>query len=72
MPSKKVDRRLIRNRCKCKKCGDIIESTYRHEFVRCSCGSIWTDGGLEYVRRGGELDAIEDMDEFIEVSGVEG
>jgi hypothetical protein len=42
----------IRNRAKCLKCGDIIESKYRHDFVKCSCGAIFVDGGNEYWRAG--------------------
>lgn len=56
--------RVIRNRCKCKQCGDVIESKGSHDFVQCSCGAIFTDGGTDYVRRGGVLGAIEDMSEF--------
>lgn len=52
---------------KCKKCGDIIQSMHRHNFVRCKCGSIFIDGGSEYVRMGwpsGEPeDWIEEMKE---------
>jgi hypothetical protein len=44
--------KLIRNRCKCNKCKDIIESKHRHDFVRCKCGAIFTDGGTDYIRRG--------------------
>jgi hypothetical protein len=44
----------IRNRAKCLKCGDIIESKYRHDFVKCSCGAIFVDGGNEYWRAGAE------------------
>lgn len=40
-----------RNRAKCKKCGDVIESTHVYEFVTCKCGSISVDGGGEYLRR---------------------
>lgn len=29
--------KLIRNRAKCRNCGDIIESKHRHDFVSCSC-----------------------------------
>ncbi len=54
----------IVNRCRCKNCGDIIESKHRHDFVRCLCGSIFTDGGVDYIRRGGlDLNLIEDMSE---------
>lgn len=44
--------RVLRNRCQCRQCGDIIESRHRHDFVRCRCGSIYTDGGTAYIRRG--------------------
>ena len=40
-----------RNRAKCRRCGDVIWSMYRHDFTRCSCGAIAVDGGYDYVRR---------------------
>jgi len=54
------------NRCKCRKCGTVIESKSVHDWVSCSCGEIFTDGGAEYVRRGGEFELIEDMSEYEE------
>ncbi len=36
---------IMRNRAKCKLCGDIIESLHRHDYVRCSCDEIAVDGG---------------------------
>ena len=39
------------NKIKCKKCGDIIESTSVHDFKWCSCGAVAVDGGHEYLRR---------------------
>lgn len=56
--------RLIRNICRCEKCKDIIESKHVHDFKFCSCGSIFTDGGLEYIRRGGDLANMTDMSEY--------
>lgn len=56
--------KLIRNRCKCKKCGDIIESKSVHDFVRCKCGECSTDGGLDYIHRSGDC---EPLDEVIKV-----
>ena len=47
-----ANRRIVRNAMKCLKCGDIIESKYRHDFVECSCGAIFVDGGHDYLRRG--------------------
>lgn len=43
--------KIIKNVIKCKHCGDVIESTYRHDFVTCSCGCCSVDGGLDYLRR---------------------
>jgi len=53
--------KVIRNRAKCRKCGDIIESTYRHDFKWCSCHSIFVDGGHSYIRRGGKSEDIIEM-----------
>jgi len=42
----------IVNKIKCKKCGDVIESLYTHDFKRCKCGAIFVDGGPDYQRIG--------------------
>ena len=39
------------NKAKCLKCGDIIESKHRHDFVTCKCGNISVDGGRDYHKR---------------------
>jgi hypothetical protein len=39
------------NRAGCRSCGDIIESTHRHDYVTCRCGAISVDGGSDYQRR---------------------
>ena len=44
-------RKIIKNAIQCKICGDIIESTYRHEYVQCKCGASAVDGGHDYLRR---------------------
>lgn len=49
----KVRERIIKNAVKCLKCGDVIESHYQHDFVSCSCGNIFVDGGHAYRRMGG-------------------
>ena len=38
-------KKIVRNRIKCKKCGEIIESTSRHDFKFCKCGAVAVDGG---------------------------
>ena len=60
--------KIIRNAIRCKKCGDIIESKTVHDFKFCSCGSCAVDGGLEYLRRCGNLG---DWEELSEVEKVE-
>ena len=42
---------IKRNAVKCNRCGDIIESTHRHDFKWCSCQTVAVDGGLEYIKR---------------------
>ena len=44
---------------KCKKCGDIIESKHRHDFVVCKCKSCYVDGGNDYSRIGGNPEEYE-------------
>lgn len=58
--------KILRNAAKCKRCGDIIESTHRHDFKSCECGAISVDGGKEYIRRlaAADFNDIEDMSEF--------
>lgn len=50
---------IIRNAARCNECGDVIQSTHRHDFVACKCGSIFVDGGNEYLRAGGDKEDIE-------------
>jgi len=40
-----------KNKIKCKTCGDIIESKYRHDYKKCKCGLVAVDGGEDYCRR---------------------
>lgn len=63
-PKRAEDKPYLTNKCRCKNCGDVIQSKHRHDFVYCKCGSIFTDGGLDYLRRGGkDLNLIEDLSE---------
>lgn len=59
----------MRNLAKCKRCGDIIESKSVHDFQMCSCGSIFVDGGDEYLRRGGDPEAFDE--EYDALHGIE-
>lgn len=53
--------KIIVNKIKCKKCGDIIESKTVHDFKFCKCGSVAVDGGKDYLRRLGEFDSYIDL-----------
>ncbi len=60
----KHKRILLSNKAQCRKCGDIVESKHVHDFVYCSCRTIAVDGGLEYLRRLGDLDNIIELSEY--------
>jgi len=58
--------RFTRNAAQCAKCGDVVESRYRHDFVKCSCGAIFVDGGLDYGRAGGNPEDFISLSEWTE------
>lgn len=37
----------MRNRAKCKLCGETLESFHIHDYVTCKCGEIAIDGGSQ-------------------------
>ncbi len=43
--------KIYSNKIKCRYCGDVIESTYTHDFRTCKCGKVSVDGGLSYLKR---------------------
>lgn len=57
--------KILRNMIKCKKCGEIIESKSVHDFNWCKCGTVFVDGGHEYLRRGFK-DSPDDYEELSE------
>ena len=56
-------KKILSNKIRCKKCGDIIESKTRYSFVVCKCGAVAVDGGHDYLKRVGNR---EDLSEFSE------
>lgn len=52
------------NKVRCARCGTVIESKHRHDFVWCGCKAIAVDGGREYLRRVGNLEDIEELSEY--------
>ena len=58
--------KIIKNAIQCKFCGDIIESTSRHNYVNCKCGACAVDGGHDYIKR-----TFIERNCFIELSIIE-
>ena len=58
--------KIITNKIRCKKCGDIIESTHRHDFKFCKCGAVAVDGGKDYLRRCGNREEWEELSEYFD------
>lgn len=57
---------IISNKAKCNKCGEIVESKHRHDFVRCSCKNLAVDGGKDYLKRMYKEYGYEDLSEVTE------
>ena len=41
--------KIITNKIRCKKCGDIIESTHCHDFKFCKCGAVAVDAHVHFI-----------------------
>lgn len=42
--------KILVNKIRCKRCGEVIESTDRHDFKFCKCGAVAVDGGTDYLK----------------------
>lgn len=51
---------IIRNSLICLLCNTEIESKHVHDWVDCTCGACFVDGGREYIRRGGDSSNMKD------------
>lgn len=52
---------IVLNRARCRKCSDVITSTFRHDMRWCKCGAIAVDGGRAYLARSGNEEDIEEL-----------
>ena len=59
-----MEKKIISNKIKCKKCGEVIESTYTHDFKYCKCKVVAVDGGHDYLRRLGNHDDYIELSEY--------
>ena len=51
---------ITSNKARCRKCGETIESKHRYDLQKCACGNF-VDGGLDYLRRGGNIKDLEEL-----------
>ena len=63
--------KTIQNAAVCAKCGDEVWSAHRHDYRACTCGAIAVDGGLDYIRRVGDLAAFLDRSVFADDKAIE-
>lgn len=52
----KKEPRLFLNMGRCKKCRQVLMSLHVHDFRQCQCGASFVDGGMEYMRLGGDAE----------------
>lgn len=43
---------IVENSAKCLTCGEKLQSESHYDFASCSCGNVFVDGGLNYIRHG--------------------
>ena len=60
--------KILANKIRCKKCGDVIESFSVHDFKYCKCGSVAVDGGHDYLRK---LGWREDWEELSQCEAID-
>lgn len=58
-------KKIIRNAVRCNNCHFVIESKTTHKVSFCSCGKVGVNGGLDYLRRLGNIDDYEELSEWI-------
>ena len=58
--------RILSNQIKCKKCEDMPYSAHRHDFKECKCGAVAADGGMDYLRRVGNMSDYDELSISIE------
>ncbi len=52
--------KILFNSIQCKHCKQIINSRHVHHCISCKCGKVAVDGGLDYLKRSGNMkDVIE-------------
>ncbi|MBI9014546.1 MAG: hypothetical protein JEZ08_20075 [Clostridiales bacterium] len=55
--------KIIVNKAKCKRCGDVIISKQSDTYEYCKCGSIAVSGGTKSIMRLGHHTNIQELSE---------
>lgn len=55
---------IFENAIRCKQCNSIIKSRTVHDYVSCGCQAVAVDGGVDYLRRIGDIDEYEELSVF--------
>lgn len=57
--------KILRNKVKCKKCGDEIESVVANKDVKCKCGQTSISGGTQALIRECTKDTYLELSELL-------
>jgi len=60
--------KLFLNMAECNKCKQVLISSHRHDFRACVCGAMSVDGGIDYIKRMGDINDINELS-IIEENG---
>ena len=55
--------RIIKNKAKCKRCGDVVSSEIAEIYIHCKCGAIAVSGGYKAILRLGHHNDILELSE---------
>ena len=58
-------RKILENKVRCKRCGEILVSTNPDKIIYCACLAIHISGGLDKTLRGGTLNFLEECSTFV-------
>lgn len=54
-------KKIVENKAKCRRCGDVLTSTNPDSTVYCKCLAVHISGGRQKLLRGGVLEYCEEM-----------
>lgn len=64
-------KKIILNRARCKKCGQVLESKSPHAYQMCPCGNFVSGGTRSKVWGGPNRNDLEDKCEYEEAKKEE-